>query len=275
MKASQVRGEIQRTISKQISEMSGRLSSWEIWQDMIVFIATSIEAVLPSPNREKRETLYQDRAKKYSQKELNVFPQIFAEITDALEMNPDQDFLGDLFMQLGLGNDWKGQFFTPYSVCQCMAGIETGEHVIDQINEHGWASVNDPACGAGALLVAMANECRHRGINYQTDLLFVAQDVDFLAGLMCYIQLSLLGCPGYVVIADTLAHPAISVDERGLIPAAGQEVWYTPMYFRDIWCMRRRLAKIDLAIQKKKIPEEEKEDVPELSETKAGQFVLF
>ena len=61
--------------------------------------------------------------------------------------------------------------------------------------KQGWISVSDPACGAGALLIAFANECRRQHINYQTSVLFVAQDIDFLAGCMCYIQLSLLGCP--------------------------------------------------------------------------------
>ena len=29
-----------------------------------------------------------------------------------MEQNPDQDMLGELFMALGLANEWKGQFFT-------------------------------------------------------------------------------------------------------------------------------------------------------------------
>lgn len=45
----------------------------------------------------------------------------FAIVVEALERNPDQDFLGKLYMSLELGNHWKGQFFTPYNVCRCMA----------------------------------------------------------------------------------------------------------------------------------------------------------
>lgn len=243
MKASAIRGEKQKEICQQICGLSGRLSAWEVWQDVIAIIAASISASLPGPDRDIREQMYQDHRKKYTAKEMEVIAAIFAEIVDALEANPDQDFLGDLFMQMGLGNEWKGQFFTPYDVCRCLAGIEIGGHIQDEIQDCGWASVNDPACGAGALLVAFANECWRHNINYQESVLFVAQDVDFLAGMMCYIQISLLGCPGYVVIADTLAHPAVSVDSRGLIPAPGQNVWYTPMYFRDIWTGRRIISR--------------------------------
>jgi len=54
--------------------------------------------------------------------------------------------------------------------------------------------VNDPACGAGALLIAFANELRRPGrdINYQTSVLFVAQDIDMIVGCMCYMAYPLL-----------------------------------------------------------------------------------
>ena len=58
----------------------------------------------------------------------------------------------------------------------------------------GFFSVSDPACGAGALLIAFANLCRRKNICYHDKVLFVAQDIDLIAGLMCYIQLSFLGC---------------------------------------------------------------------------------
>lgn len=55
----------------------------------------------------------------------------------------------------------------------------------DTIEEKGWVSINDPACGAGATLVAMANTLKEHNVNYQNHALFVAQDIDRVAGLMC------------------------------------------------------------------------------------------
>ena len=103
--------------------------------------------------------------------------------------------LGELFMAMGLVKEWNGQFFTPYEICRAMAAMNLGEDLKSQIEEKGWVSVSDPACGAGALQLAFANECKRNHINYQTSVFFVAQDIDFLAGCMCYIQMSLLGCP--------------------------------------------------------------------------------
>ncbi len=50
----------------------------------------------------------------------------FAIVVEALERNPEQDFLGELYMELELGNHWKGQFFTPYCVCKNDVGDNGG-----------------------------------------------------------------------------------------------------------------------------------------------------
>ena len=153
----------------------------------------------------------------------------------------------------------------------------------EQIKKRGWVSVNDPACGAGALLIAFANECRRRDVNYQTSVLFVAQDIDVLAGCMCYIQLSLLGCPGYVVVADSLLHPSTCLDQRGLLPVDGPQVWYTPMFYRDCWHYRRIGAQMDLLFRNaaEQVPAEppvlaaSPEQAKPLAETKTGQLTFF
>ena len=186
-------------------------------------------------------------------------------------------------MALDLGNDHAGQFFTPYDVCRMMAEI-TGADLQARIERDGWISVNDCACGAGALLVAFANACTRQKINYQTSVLFTAQDIDYIVGLMCYLQLSLMGCAGYVVIGDTLLHPSTALDRRGLIPRPDQNIWYTPFYFRDIWHYRRIWAQMDLLLQTDEKPAEQvtgklksSAALPPLplQETKTGQLTLF
>lgn len=67
--------------------------------------------------------MYRSRAEKYSAKELEVFADMLLEVVAELERDPEQDFLGELFMALGLGNEWKGQIFTPYSVCRAMSAM--------------------------------------------------------------------------------------------------------------------------------------------------------
>lgn len=206
-----VRNEYQRKAIGLLESLVGKFTMWQVWQDFITMAATAICNSVPHPQREAREKLYAQCAEKYNAAELEIFAKMLANVTMGLEANPQQDFLGELFMALDLGNEWRGQFFTPYSVCALMADITLTEKALEKVKRHGWTDVNDPACGAGALLVAFANACLAKNINYQQQVLFVAQDVDQLAGMMCYIQLSLLGCAGYVVVQNTFfdTYPAM------------------------------------------------------------------
>lgn len=275
----------QKNLVSIFNEACYRNSRWSVWADFVVMAAISISNTVDKTHAEAREKTYLSLAKKYNKQELECFSRMFAEIICGIDECPDQDFLGELYMALELGNDHSGQFFTPYSVCRAMATMTYGEDLKQKIEKQGWVSVNDPACGAGALLVAFANECRRPGkdINYQTSVLFVAQDIDLIVGCMCYIQLSLLGCPGYVVIGDTIAHPSTSIDARGLIPVPGENVWYTPFYFRNIWHYRRLMIQMDMLFNTKSpepeapsLPEAEPEPTPpQLNEAKGGQLTLF
>ena len=172
---------------------------------------------------------------KYNEQERNVFPKLAAETVMALEENPEQDFLGNIFMNLGLGNAAGGQFFTPYHVCELMAKISIGE-LVPQVEEQGYITINDCACGAGATLIAGIHEARRRlekvGFNWQNHVLVVAQDIDYTTALMCYIQLSLLGAAAYIKIGNTLTEPMCSNDTL-------ENYWFTPMYFSSVWTVRR------------------------------------
>ena len=245
------KSERQKTVVQLMERLHGRYSRWELWQDFVIMSAVSIANTVGSPYRDQREKLYLERAQKYTRAEMDVFSQMLKEVIEEMELDPEQDILGELFMSLGLGNEWKGQFFTPYHVCRAMAAMTLGTNMERALADKGWFSANDPACGAGALLIAFANECRRQKINYQTSVLFVAQDIDFLAGCMCYIQMSLLGCPGYVIIDDSITKPILSYDEHGLIPQNSPNVWFTPMYFRDVWHWRRLLAQLHLITDSK------------------------
>ncbi|MBR2895070.1 MAG: hypothetical protein IKC03_05355 [Oscillospiraceae bacterium] len=101
-----------------MESLVGRYSLWEIWQDFIVMSAISIANCCHGPHWESREKEYLTRATKYSSNDMSVFSQMLAIVAADLECNPDQDYLGELFMSLGLENEWAGQFFTPYQTCR-------------------------------------------------------------------------------------------------------------------------------------------------------------
>lgn len=141
----------------------GKFQSWEVWQDFVVMSACAISNVADrsESHHSTREKMYMDRLKKYDPEEQKVFPELFTELVMALERNQEQDFLGDIFMQLELSSHWKGQFFTPYSVCRMMGDMEVKES-LEGIEEKGHISVNDPACGSGSHTHCI-HQCGDRG----------------------------------------------------------------------------------------------------------------
>ena len=172
-------------------------------------------------------------------------------VINGMEENRDCDFLGELYMALDLGSHWKGQFFTPYSLCKMTAQLQKND-IEQEIKANGFVSVNDPACGAGALLVAVANTAAEeiKQFNWQNHILFVAQDIDAVTAKMCYIQLSLLGCAGYVKIGDTMANPITANEALYEMTKEDSCYWYTPMYFNDVWNWRRMFHMFDKTMQK-------------------------
>ena len=124
-----------RDIVKLFNSLTGSKGAWEVWNDVIQMIACSLSNPLDNGDRkEKREKLYTDIAKKYTPEETQTILQIFVTITNKLEENPDQDLLGDLYMNLDFGSAALGQFFTPYSVSAMMAQVTLDvEHVKKEI----------------------------------------------------------------------------------------------------------------------------------------------
>jgi len=213
--------------------------SWRVWSDFVEMAACAISNRVDMTRYEAREKRYLEIVRAYEREEVEEFPRLLACVAGALEENPRQDFLGTMFQELELSNHWRGQFFTPYHVCELMAELQAGD-IAEKVQEKGYVTVNDPACGAGALLIAFANVAKARRVNFQQQVLFVGQDIDPTASHMCYIQLSLLGCPGYVIVGDTLSRP-------GLHPE--NDVWYTPMWFVGGWPLRRLVDRMKALVE--------------------------
>lgn len=227
--------------------LCGKYSRWEVWSDFIQLTAIDMSNATDKVNAPKRMEIGKTIRKKYRDADMETMGNMLMQLVYGMDADTDQDFLGELYMACNLGNDHAGQFFTPYNACQCMSEITYDVPAL--LDGKGFIAVNDPACGAGALLLSFANICKRKGINYQEKVLFIAQDIDYIVGLMCYIQLTLMGCAGYVVIGDTLTNPTTCYDKHGLLPAVKPDrVWYTMMFSDGIWYGRRLAAQMDLLI---------------------------
>lgn len=230
----------QKEFHKVFSGLCESKSSWQVWADFVECAAIAISNAVDHVSKasEEREARYRRIMQTYRENERLCFRELFSIMVNAMEIRPDQDFLGEMFMALELSNHWRGQFFTPYDVCKAMAAMQIGG-AEESVERRGWVGIIDPACGAGALLIAARNEFMLNGIGYR-QALYVCQDIDHVAGLMCYIQLSLLGCAGYVVIADSLCNPLTGASPLLPLIKPDQDFWFMPMFYDEVWQDRIR-----------------------------------
>ena len=179
---------------------------YTVFGDWCECSAISMSNAVDLVNVEKREARYLEFARKYGSGTMTTFSRILGEVVMALEEKP-QDILGMTFHALELHNKARGQFFTPYPVCQLMARIIAGsaEDMKQAIARRGFMLAQEPAVGSGAMIIALAEAILDAGFNYQQLLHVTAIDIDLRAVHMAYIQLSLLHIPATVVLGDSLA----------------------------------------------------------------------
>ena len=147
-----IRDDHQKNFLKIFNSLTGKHSRWEIWEDFVTLTAIEISNSTDKVNAPERTKMYQTIVSEYSAKEREGMAEMLGEVIMGMEQNPDQDFLGSLYMMCELGNSHAGQFFTPYDVCRCMAEITFDPKLHPDME--GFISVSDPACGAGATLLA-------------------------------------------------------------------------------------------------------------------------
>lgn len=215
--------EHRKNLIRLLNANSHRHHLWDVFADFCEMGALAFSNSVDLAQYEEREKRYLSIVKKYEPSEVQRFSQMLAELTMAMEYGPD-DVLGKVFGELDLGNSARGQFFTPYEVCTLMARqlVGDGADLRATIEDRGFIRVSEPACGAGAMVIAMADVLHADGINYQQSLHVCAQDIDSRAVHMAYLQFSLLNIPAVIILGNTLM-----MEER--------ECWYTPAHLLGLW----------------------------------------
>lgn len=209
------------------------------WSDLMLMAACDISNIT-----EVRKDIKEYRVKLYKECEerlggSDIPSKLLGFVIGALSENPAQDFLGEVYMHVGMGEKGFGQFFTPYHVGSLMARMSIGD-TRTPIKENGFVSVADPCVGSGVMLLAAADIIRNEGLNVSESALFYGQDIDETAVNMAYIQMALLGCAAVIAHGDSLSEPYTG---NPLFVEDGMNLWYTPVLFADTW-NRRRISEI-------------------------------
>ena len=211
----------------------GKLAAWH---DFIMLLSSSLLLITGQDDTAQKHIC--EINDKYDDREISTMKKMMILMGDAYEASTDHDFFGEIMMKEHLGNDGAKQIFTPYSICKLMAALN--DDFEEQLKIQNYISFFDPCCGSGSLLIAAANRLKEKGIPYQSTVWFVAQDVDYMAAMVCYIQLSILGCPGYIAWGNSLTHPAIG-PLLNPIRSDSPEIFYTIQSFVEPWPIRKQL----------------------------------
>lgn len=199
---------------------------YEVFRDFVTMSAITIHNAINKD--EKLEAEYLQIAGKYPREELILFCELFGRLVLLLDTEP-RDVLGELYMSLDLGNAGTGQYFTPSDVSELMAQISYVESL--RKLSTSFVTVSEPACGAGGMMLAFAKILIANGHDPAQTMWAQCQDIDRLAALMCYIQLSLWNIPAMVIVGNTL-----TLERR--------EVFYTPQHYLGRWSAKLQMREV-------------------------------
>lgn len=192
-------------IPDMIHKLSGTYSEYEIFSDWVKAYALSISNttdIRQGKIWEDRERQYMELVKKHGAATMLEFSTMNAMLVEELEKDM-RDVLGEVYMSTGLGSKSTGQFFTPFHLSYLTAKTSL-ESQLDHLQKNEQIKLNEPSCGSGGMIIAVAKVLKENGMNYQRKMKVVAQDLDWKAVYMAYAQLSMLGIDAVVIQGDTL-----------------------------------------------------------------------
>lgn len=200
---------IKKEIIKEIDNLSGAHSPYEVFSDWIRCCSLSIcnqSHLIHNDIWEQRERDYIETIRRYPEGTEYKFAGMMVRLADLLteEMT---DALGEIYMAAGMGSKVTGQFFTPYHLSELCAKLSFDESNIAKMSENDLIKLYEPSCGGGGMIIAAAKVLKDAGINFQKYLDVVAQDLDWKGVYMTYLQCSLLGIKATCVQGDTLSEP--------------------------------------------------------------------
>lgn len=189
-------------IVKTIKKLSGKYNPSIVFQDWVTMMALAFQNnsyILHNDLWKRREEQYRAIANKYDSDELEEMCKMMGLLTKCFEEGLE-DYLGSIYMESNASNKNLGQFFTPYHLSKAVArvGLDIKKAKKEKIK------LNEPSSGSGGMIIAYMDLLKEHGINYQSNVEVVAQDLDWLAVYMTYVQLTMIGVKATVYQGNTL-----------------------------------------------------------------------
>jgi hypothetical protein len=190
---------------KRITALDHEKSSYDKFRDFceMAFCAYA-KTTAPTPERaQELEDRYMQIVGTYRNKDtVRAYPELLGLAASAVPQGCD--FLGSVATEMEVLNAQIGQFFTPYEVARFMAMMSL-EDADSFIRQNGFLTLQEPASGAGGMVLAAAQTLQENGFDPGLHMLVNAIDVSPLCFHMTFLQLTLRGIPALVEHGNTLS----------------------------------------------------------------------
>lgn len=211
---------------REFSKLAPHKHRYDVFRDFVTIAAIAIyNAVVRDENYEAE---YMKIIGGYKKEEVGQFAHFFAQVTMMLDPAP-YDVLGEIYTALGLANAKTSQYFTPWPIAEFMTQIVHGEALAD--DKKPFVTVSEPSCGSGVMVLAFAKGLIAQGHNPAQRMWAECIDIDRLAALMCYVQLSLWNIPAVVIVGNGLTSEV-------------REAFHTPAHYLGEWDEKFRMARM-------------------------------
>jgi hypothetical protein len=150
-----------------------------------------------------REAEYLEEAKRWEKSELELFGKALGTLILEMESCPFEDILGGYYMEFAIsskGQQWGGEFHTPKTICDLLARMTLGD--MESLPADGPITVCEPACGAGAMILSLAEACPPEA---RRRLRVTAIDINRTACDMAFINTTLWGIPTRIIHGNSLS----------------------------------------------------------------------
>ena len=218
-----------KSIVDRLKGIEGRLSIAENFTDFFEMAAIFLNnsgvtsgssfAIREDIKFDERERKFKEIANKHTEEEIKTFDSMlrdYLEIAaDNMQKGKIKDLTSEMYHYFKQNSSALGQFFSSAAVStRDAAGIQK-EELLKAYEEKGYVVFNDPACGAGALILGIVDKAIKVGIP-KKNIYVVASDINKTCICMAYTQFSAYGIKAVLIHGDALGYEEL---ERWTTPA--------------------------------------------------------
>jgi type I restriction-modification system DNA methylase subunit len=184
------------TYLKVLQGLTYRRAPHEVFRSFVLLAACAVSCG-------QREADYMAEAKRWEPKELHAFSEALGLLITDMDGRWFEDLLGPVHMEWGSKSAQQsgGEFYTPKDVSRAIARMTL---TADSFPVGRPATVLEPACGSGGMVLALAEHVSDLGLSPR-NMRVTCIDVSSLACDMCFLNLTLWGIPAEVIYGNALS----------------------------------------------------------------------